>query len=39
MGLGFLPQNALGGWAPGLVPRHMPEGYGFYLRKGGDVVL
>ena len=39
MGVGFAPQGALGGWAPGQVPRHLPEGAGFYLPKGADVVM
>jgi thiol-disulfide isomerase/thioredoxin len=39
MGFGFLPQGGLGGWAPGQVPRHLPEGTGHYLPKGSDVVL
>jgi peroxiredoxin len=36
---GFLPQGGLGGWAPGMIPRHLAEGVGFYLPKGSDVVL
>lgn len=39
MGVGFAPQGALGGWAPGQVPRHLPEGSGFFLPKGADVVM
>lgn len=39
MGVGFLPQGALGGWAPGQVPHILPEGSGFYLPKGADVVM
>jgi thiol-disulfide isomerase/thioredoxin/mono/diheme cytochrome c family protein len=38
-GLGFLPTGALGGFAPGNVPRHVPEGMGRYLPKGADAVL
>jgi peroxiredoxin len=36
---GFLPQGALGGWAPGLVPRHLPDGTGYFLPKGADVIV
>lgn len=36
---GFLPEGGLGGWAPGMVPRHLPEGTGYLLPKGADVVL
>ena len=40
MGFGFIPQGAgLTGWAPGAVPRHLPEGSGMYLPKGADVVM
>ena len=38
-GLGFLPSGALGGFAPGNVPRHVPEGMGRFLQKGSDAVL
>jgi hypothetical protein len=36
---GFLPEGGLGGWAPGMVPRHLAEGTGYFLPKGADVVL
>src|SRR5204863_2953188 len=26
-------------WAPGAVPRHLPDGSGMYLPKGADVVM
>jgi peroxiredoxin/mono/diheme cytochrome c family protein len=39
MGVGFLPQGGLSGWAPGQLARHLPEGYGFFLPKGADVVV
>ncbi len=41
MGLGFVPNpaNALGGWAPGLVPKPLPEGVGMKLPRGSDIVL
>ncbi len=45
MGVGFLPNRAggtfggLGGWAPGQLGRNLPEGYGYFLPKGADVLL
>ena len=36
---GFLPDSGLGGWAPGMLPRHLPEGTGFFLPRGADVIL
>lgn len=39
MGVGFNPQRALGGWAPGQRPNPMPEGYGFFLPKDSDLVV
>lgn len=40
MGFGFIPQGAgLTGWAPGAIPRHLPEGSGMYLPKNADVVM
>jgi peroxiredoxin len=36
---GFLPRSGLGGWAPGQVERHLPDGTGFHLPRGSDVVL
>lgn len=38
-GVGFLPSGGLGGWAPGNMPRFLPEGIGMKLRKGADVVM
>ncbi len=38
MGVGFLPRGGLGGWAPGQMPRYLPDGYALLLPKGGDVV-
>lgn len=38
-GPGILPTGALGGWAPGAMPRLLPEGTGKMLRKGSDLVL
>jgi peroxiredoxin len=40
MGPGFFPPSGeVGGWAPGLRPHYMPEGVGYYLPKGSDVVM
>jgi peroxiredoxin len=39
MGVGFSPDGALGGWAPGQVPQYLPTGYGFKLPKKSDVVV
>jgi peroxiredoxin len=39
MGVGFLPRGALGGWAPGQLGRHLPEGSGHFLPKDSDVVM
>ena len=39
MGVGFTPQGGLSGWAPGQMPRHLPDNAGFYLAKGADVVM
>ena len=38
-GVGFDPVSSLAGWAPGTTPITMPEGTGFWLPKGADVVL
>ncbi|MBI2804136.1 MAG: redoxin domain-containing protein [Planctomycetes bacterium] len=39
MGVGFLPKGGLMGWAPGIQPRFMPDGVGFFLPKKSDVVM
>jgi len=39
MGIGFAPQGGLSGWAPGQVPRYLPEGTGYFLPKNSDVIL
>ncbi|MBS1714890.1 MAG: redoxin domain-containing protein [Armatimonadetes bacterium] len=36
---GFVPDNSLGGWAPGLMPTRMPEDAGILLKPGTNVVL
>jgi hypothetical protein len=38
-GIGFAPQGSLGGWAPGITPNPLPEGVGYLLPKGADVIL
>src|SRR5262249_44924048 len=39
MGVGFLPRGGLGGWAPGQMPRYLPQGTGYHLPRGADVVM
>jgi peroxiredoxin len=43
MGLGFRPPagqvGTLGGWAPGNLSHHLPDGYGYFLPKGSDVII
>ena len=39
MGVGFNPQGVLGGWAPGQLAHKLPDGYGWRLPKGADVVM
>jgi hypothetical protein len=39
MGVGFIPQGGLSGWAPGQMPRYLPDGYGFFVPKGADIVM
>ncbi|MGE3808828.1 MAG: redoxin family protein [Gemmataceae bacterium] len=39
MGLGFFPAGGMGGWAPGQISKKLPEGTGYHLPKGADVVL
>lgn len=38
-GPGFLPTGALGGWAPGVTPRFLPDGTGRILMPNSDLVL
>jgi hypothetical protein len=38
-GVGFSPSGTLGGWAPGANPRQMPDGVGYFVAKGADLVL
>src|SRR5262249_50359269 len=39
MGFGFITQGGLSGWAPGQMARFLPEGTGYLLPKGSDVVM
>ena len=41
MGWGFMPSpnGLLGGWAPGMLPKHLPDGVAQKLPKGGDVCV
>jgi len=39
MGVGFLPNGGLGGWAPGQVARHLPADTAYFLPKESDVVV
>lgn len=38
-GIGTAPAGTLGGWAPGNLPRFLPDGVGTLLPKGADIVL
>ncbi|MBW3539455.1 MAG: redoxin domain-containing protein [Planctomycetes bacterium] len=38
-GAGFAPGGTLGGWAPGVTPRFLPDGLGRPLPAGSDVVV
>jgi hypothetical protein len=40
MGVGFFPPSGtMGGWAPGNLMQPLPDGVGYYLPKGADIVL
>jgi hypothetical protein len=39
MGAGFIPQGGLSGWAPGQLARYLPEGTGYHVPKGADIVM
>jgi peroxiredoxin len=39
MGVGFTPTRGLGGWAPGNMPRFLPEGTCYELPKNSDIVM
>ena len=38
-GPGFDAVGSLGGWAPGITPSVLPEGVGYLLPKGADIVM
>ncbi len=38
-GPGIKPTGGLGGWAPGAMPRRLPDGIVKYVKKGSDLVL
>jgi hypothetical protein len=38
-GLPVIPRGAVGGWAPGLLPRYLPDGVGYFLPKNSDILL
>jgi mono/diheme cytochrome c family protein len=38
-GPGFIPQGGLGGWAPGATPHPLPDGIGWPIKKGMDLVI
>lgn len=38
MGVGFAPNGAIGGWAPGQLARNLPPGTSYHLPKGSDVI-
>ena len=37
--VGFEPVSGVGGWAPGTAPAPTPDGTGFWLPKGADIVM
>jgi hypothetical protein len=39
MGVGFVPQGGMSGWAPGQMPRYLPEGTGYFLPRGADIIM
>jgi peroxiredoxin/mono/diheme cytochrome c family protein len=39
MGVGFTPNGALSGWAPGQLGYRLPEGYGWHMPAGSDVIM
>lgn len=38
-GIGFLPGGVVGGWAPGVTPRRLPEGTGILVKPGDAIIL
>jgi hypothetical protein len=39
MGVGFRPRGGMGGWAPGNMPRYLPDGTGYFVPKKSDIIL
>jgi hypothetical protein len=39
MGVGFVPNGGMSGWAPGQVTRKLPPNTGYHLPRGADVVV
>jgi peroxiredoxin len=39
MGVGFQPNGALSGWAPGQLGYKLPDGYGWHIPAGSDVIM
>lgn len=37
--VGFEASSVVAGWAPGVAPKPTPDGTGFWLPKGGDIVM
>jgi mono/diheme cytochrome c family protein len=38
-GPGFMPAGSLDGWAPGTTVRPLPDGVGWFVRRGSDLVI
>ncbi len=38
-GVGFIPRGALGGWAPGVRARFLPDGIGYKLAPGTKIIM
>lgn len=38
-GVGFIPTGGLGGWSPGVTPRHLPGGVARPVKAGADLIL
>ncbi|NDH04856.1 hypothetical protein EBX93_02890 [bacterium] len=39
MGVGFAPSGEMGGWAPGISPKFLPDNIGYFLPKGSDFIV
>jgi hypothetical protein len=38
-GIGFIPSGGLGGWAPGVEPRMLPDGYARFMKGNTDLCM